>query len=122
MEGANDAGRTRPDRLRALQRSFEGREYRVQVAQSPEALDAVLQAGVPGFAVVATALAGAVRTPLAIFVVFDAIGAALWAGVPIGVGWLTSKRSRSGAFRLPFCATWVPSRRRNASCSRWVAL
>jgi len=36
----------------------------------------------------------------------------------IGRGWLTSKRSRSGALRLPFCVTWVPSLRRSASCSR----
>lgn len=43
---------------------------------------------IPGFAAVATALAGAVRTPFALFVVFDAIGAALWAGVAIGIGWL----------------------------------
>ena len=39
----------------------------------------------------------------------------------IGRGWLTSKRSRSGAFRLPFCVTCVPSSRRNASCNRCVA-
>ena len=39
----------------------------------------------------------------------------------IGVGWETSKRSRSGAFSEPFCATCVPSRRRSASCSRCVA-
>ena len=38
-----------------------------------------------------------------------------------GRGCETSKRSRSGAFRLPFCATCVPSRRRSASCSRCVA-
>lgn len=43
---------------------------------------------IPGFAAVATALAGAVRTSLGAFVLFDAIGAALWAGTAIGVGWL----------------------------------
>lgn len=43
---------------------------------------------VPGFAAVATALAGAVGTPFVMFLLFDAIGAALWAGVAIGVGWL----------------------------------
>ena len=36
-------------------------------------------------------------------------------------GWLKSKRSRSGATSEPFCVTCVPSRRRSASCSRWVA-
>ena len=43
---------------------------------------------IPGFAAVATALAGAVRTRFSTFFIFDAIGAALWAGVAIGVGWL----------------------------------
>ncbi len=41
---------------------------------------------IPGFAAVATALAGAVRTPYRTFVLFDAIGAALWAGTAIGIG------------------------------------
>jgi membrane protein DedA with SNARE-associated domain/rhodanese-related sulfurtransferase len=45
---------------------------------------------IPGFAAVATALAGAVRTPYLTFLLFDAIGAALWAGVAIGVGSLFS--------------------------------
>ena len=43
---------------------------------------------IPGFAAVATALAGAVRTRLASFLVFDAIGAVLWAGVAIVIGYL----------------------------------
>lgn len=37
---------------RALQRSFERRGYRVRVASGPEELDALLEAEVPGFAVV----------------------------------------------------------------------
>ena len=45
---------------------------------------------VPGFGAVATALSGAVRTPYLVFLFFDAIGAALWAGVAIGVGALFS--------------------------------
>ncbi len=45
---------------------------------------------IPGFGAVATALAGAVRTPYPTFLAFDAIGAALWAGVAIGVGSLFS--------------------------------
>ena len=43
---------------------------------------------VPGFASVATAMAGVVRIPLWRFVVFDAIGAALWAGVAIALGYV----------------------------------
>jgi membrane protein DedA with SNARE-associated domain/rhodanese-related sulfurtransferase len=43
---------------------------------------------VPGFASVATALAGAIRLRYWLFVVFDAIGAALWVGVGVGLGFL----------------------------------
>lgn len=43
---------------------------------------------VPGFASVATAMAGVVRIPLWRFVLFDAIGAALWAGAAIALGYL----------------------------------
>jgi membrane protein DedA with SNARE-associated domain/rhodanese-related sulfurtransferase len=42
---------------------------------------------VPGFAAVATSMAGVVRTRLVSFVFFDAIGAALWSGVAIALGW-----------------------------------
>jgi membrane protein DedA with SNARE-associated domain/rhodanese-related sulfurtransferase len=41
---------------------------------------------VPGFATIATALAGSSRLPIAAFVVLDAVGAALYAGVPIVLG------------------------------------
>ena len=41
---------------------------------------------VPGFATIATSLAGSQRLPFAVFVVLDAIGAALWAGVAIALG------------------------------------
>lgn len=41
---------------------------------------------VPGFASLATALAGATRTPLASFLLFDGIGALLWAGVAVLLG------------------------------------
>ena len=37
------------------------------------------------------------------------------------LGWVKSKRSRSGATSEPFWVTWSPRRRRSASCSRWVA-
>jgi membrane protein DedA with SNARE-associated domain/rhodanese-related sulfurtransferase len=43
---------------------------------------------VPGFASVATALAGALRLSYWKFVLFDAGGAALWSGVGIGLGYL----------------------------------
>ena len=43
---------------------------------------------IPGFASVATAMAGVVRLPLWKFLVFDAIGATLWSGVAIGLGYV----------------------------------
>jgi membrane protein DedA with SNARE-associated domain/rhodanese-related sulfurtransferase len=43
---------------------------------------------VPGFASVATAMAGVVRIAFWRFAVFDAIGAALWSGVAVGLGFL----------------------------------
>ena len=43
---------------------------------------------VPGFASVATAMAGAIRLNYLKFVVFDAVGAALWVGVGVGLGYL----------------------------------
>ena len=50
----------------------------------------VLAKFVPGFASVATALAGAMRIRRGPFLLFDAIGAALWAGVGLGLGWIFS--------------------------------
>ena len=41
---------------------------------------------VPGFASVATAMAGAVRLPYWKFLFFDGLGAALWVGVGLGLG------------------------------------
>jgi membrane protein DedA with SNARE-associated domain/rhodanese-related sulfurtransferase len=43
---------------------------------------------VPGFASVATALAGALRLNYATFVAFDAVGAALWVGIGVGLGYV----------------------------------
>ena len=43
---------------------------------------------VPGFASVATAMAGAIRLNYLKFVAFDAVGAALWVGVGVGLGYL----------------------------------
>jgi rhodanese-related sulfurtransferase len=45
---------------------------------------------VPGFASVATALAGAMRIPRAPFLLFDLFGATLWVGVALTLGWLFS--------------------------------
>ena len=42
---------------------------------------------VPGFAAIATSMAGVVRTRLASFVFFDAIGALLWSALPVALGW-----------------------------------
>ncbi len=41
---------------------------------------------VPGFASVATAMAGAVRLPPLSFLLFDPLGATLWAGSGLGIG------------------------------------
>jgi membrane protein DedA with SNARE-associated domain/rhodanese-related sulfurtransferase len=43
---------------------------------------------VPGFASVATALAGAMRIRRTPFALFDILGATLWAGVGLALGWL----------------------------------
>jgi rhodanese-related sulfurtransferase len=43
---------------------------------------------IPGFASVSAALAGAVRIPYVTFIAFDAIGAALWVGVAVAVGYV----------------------------------
>lgn len=45
---------------------------------------------VPGFATVATSMAGVMRMPIRTFLGFDAIGALLWSGVAIGVGYALS--------------------------------
>ena len=45
---------------------------------------------VPGFASVATSMAGVVRVPAWKFALFDAIGATLWSGVAIGLGYAFS--------------------------------
>ena len=43
---------------------------------------------VPGFAAVATSMAGLMRTRLLSFVLFDTLGALLWSGVAVTLGWL----------------------------------
>lgn len=41
---------------------------------------------VPGFGSVATTLAGTLRTPLALFLLFDTLGAMLWVGIAVSLG------------------------------------
>ena len=43
---------------------------------------------VPGFSMIATSIAGNLRAPLPRFLFFDAVGAALWAGVALGLGYV----------------------------------
>ncbi len=43
---------------------------------------------IPGFAAVATSMAGLMRTPAWRFALFDAIGALLWSGAAVLLGWL----------------------------------
>ena len=43
---------------------------------------------VPGFAAVATSMAGLMRTRLSSFLLFDTLGALLWSGVAVTLGWL----------------------------------
>jgi membrane protein DedA with SNARE-associated domain/rhodanese-related sulfurtransferase len=43
---------------------------------------------VPGFAMIATSVAGLMRTRLWTFALFDLLGALLWSGVAVAVGWL----------------------------------
>lgn len=45
---------------------------------------------IPGFASVATALAGALNIPRAAFLLYDAAGSAIWVGVGVALGWLFS--------------------------------
>lgn len=43
---------------------------------------------IPGYSAIATSMAGIVRTRRVEFVLFTAIGAALWAGVGVALGWI----------------------------------
>ncbi len=45
---------------------------------------------IPGFASVATSMAGVVKLPVWKFALFDVIGAGLWSGVAIGLGYIFS--------------------------------
>ena len=61
-----------------------GRTRRLYGRYGPPSL--ILAKYVPGFAAVATTLAGETRTSLRRFLVYDAIGAALWAGGAVALG------------------------------------
>ena len=61
---------------------------------------------IPGFASVATALAGAMRIPRGAFVLFDALGAAIWAGVGLALGWLFAPAIREIAGGLAQFGEW----------------
>lgn len=61
---------------------------------------------IPGFASVATALAGAMRIPRGAFVLFDALGATLWVGVGLALGWLFAPAIREIAAGLAQFGQW----------------
>ena len=61
---------------------------------------------IPGFASVATALAGAMRIPRGAFVLFDALGAAIWVGVGLALGWLFAPAIREIAAGLSQFGQW----------------
>lgn len=61
---------------------------------------------VPGFASVATALSGALRIPRASFLLFDSIGAALWLGLGLALGWLFSSAIETALDRLAELGRW----------------
>jgi membrane protein DedA with SNARE-associated domain/rhodanese-related sulfurtransferase len=61
-----------------------GRTRRLYGRWGPPSL--ILAKYIPGFAAVATTLAGETRTSLRRFLVYDAIGAALWAGGAVALG------------------------------------
>ena len=61
---------------------------------------------IPGFASVATALAGAMRIPRDAFVLFDALGASLWVGIGLALGWLFAPAIREIAAGLAQFGQW----------------
>lgn len=61
---------------------------------------------IPGFASVATALAGAMHIPRTAFLLFDALGAAIWVGVGLALGWLFAPAIRDIAAALARFGQW----------------
>lgn len=66
----------------------------------------VLAKFIPGFASVATALAGAMRIPRGAFVLFDALGATLWVGGGLALGWLFAPAIREIAAGIAQFGQW----------------
>lgn len=66
----------------------------------------VLAKFIPGFASVATALAGAMRIPRGAFLLFDTLGAALWVGVGLALGWLFAPAIRQIAAGIAQFGQW----------------
>ena len=77
---------------------------------------------VPGFAAVATSMAGLMRTRLLSFALFDTIGALLWSGVAVTLGWFFRDAvndvidvfNRAGLWGLVALATALPLTTRGA--------
>ena len=61
---------------------------------------------VPGFASVATALAGSLRIDRRAFLLFDGIGAMLWAGTGLALGWLFSNAIEDVLLTLGALGRW----------------
>ncbi len=61
---------------------------------------------IPGFASIATAMAGTVRVRTAAFLAYDAAGAALWAGVGLALGWIFSSAMESALDTLQALGKW----------------
>ena len=61
---------------------------------------------IPGFASVATALAGAMRISRGAFLLFDTLGATIWVGVGLALGWLFAPAIREIAAGLAQFGQW----------------
>lgn len=75
-----------------------GRTRRLYGRWGPPSL--ILAKYIPGFAAVATTLAGETRTSLRRFLIYDAIGAALWAGGAVALGVIFHEAVESLLLRL----------------------
>ena len=61
---------------------------------------------VPGFASVATAMAGATKVPRGAFLAYDAVGATLWAGLGLALGWLFAPAVETLLLTLQSLGRW----------------
>ncbi|HTX53047.1 MAG TPA: VTT domain-containing protein [Candidatus Baltobacteraceae bacterium] len=62
---------------------------------------------IPGLSTVATPLAGIIRMPLAQFVLFDGVGALLWAGVFVALGMLFGEQLKGLAAVVATMGAWL---------------